>query len=59
MPDSDVPPAVRSFKIPTFTPLQTEIWLDMVEDAFVIHGITDKRRRMVEIGMALTQDCAL
>ena len=56
MPDSDVPPAVRSFKIPTFTPLQAEIWVDMVEDAFVIHGITDKKQRMVEIRMALTQE---
>ena len=56
MPDSDVPPAIRSFKIPTFTPLQAEIWVDMVVDAFVIHGITDKKRRMVEIRMALTQE---
>ena len=58
MTDTVDPPAAtaRLFKIPTFTPTQSEIWVDMVQDAFTIHGITDEKRKMLEIRMALTQE---
>ena len=55
MPD-DAPRPPRSFKLPIFTPTQAEIWVAMVEDAFTVHGITDNRRKMFEMRMALTQE---
>ena len=46
----------HAFKIPLFTPMQPDIWVTMVEDAFAIHKITDNRYKMHEIRMALTQE---
>ena len=55
--DQDAPPRpLPSFKLPLFTPTQAEIWVTMVEDTFAIHKITDNRRKMLEIHMALTQE---
>ena len=36
--------------------VQAEIWVTMVEDAFTVHNVTDNRRKMLEIRMALTQE---
>ena len=55
MPGQDATPPL-SFKLPTFMPTQAEIWVTMVEDAFTIHNISDNRRKMLEIRMALTQE---
>ena len=43
-------------RLPLFTPNQADIWVDMVEDSFLIHGIKDLKRRMLEIRMALTPE---
>ena len=43
-------------RLPVFTPNQADIWVDMVEDSFLIHRIEDIRRRMLEIRMALTPE---
>ena len=55
MPGDDqntLPRPPPSFKLPTFTPTQAEIWV-------TIHNITDNHRKMLEIRMALTQEvCA-
>ena len=37
-------------------PTQAEIWVAMAEDAFSVRNITDSRRKMLEIRMALTQE---
>ena len=37
-------------------PTQAKIWVTMAEDAFDVHNITDNRKRMLEIRMALTQE---
>ena len=48
MPADVDPPAETAilFKIPTFTPTQAEIWVDMVQDAFAIHDIAYERRKI-------------
>ena len=59
MSDNEQPPPRRpasSFKLPIFTPTQAEIWVAMAEDAFGVHNITNNRRKMLEIHMALTQE---
>ena len=47
---------MASFKLPIFTPTQAEIWVNMAENAFDVHNITDNRHKMLEIQMALTQE---
>ena len=37
-------------------PTQAEIWVNMAENAFTVHNITDNRRKMLEIQMTLTQE---
>ena len=39
--------ATHSFKLPTFTPTQAEIWVMMAEDAFEIHKIPNEQRKML------------
>ena len=58
MLDEQPPPShnAPSFKRPIFTPTQAEIWVAKTEDAFAVHNITDNRRKMLEIRMALTQE---
>ena len=55
MPD-EAPHPPPSFKLPLFTPTEAEIWVNMVEDTFMVYNITDNRSKMLEIRMALTQE---
>ena len=59
MPDDEHPPPphpTSSFKLPIFTPTQTEIWVNIAENVFTVHNITDNGRKMLEIQIAITQE---
>ena len=46
----------HSFKLPTFTPTQAEIWVMMAEDDFAMHKITNEQRKKLEIRIAQIQE---
>ena len=43
-------------RLPVFNPAQADIWVDKVDDSFLIHRIKDLRRQMLEICIALTPE---